>query len=113
MPDKKNEHIRIGLNLNKNRANSPKQPAFHLWMGIVDGDGFVEGNAGALWMNTGDKCPEDKKAAAEQFMVKLLQAMGLGWIKVTGNLEVQAVYQALGSQGPPESAASPDDDVPF
>ena len=115
MPDKDNEQIKVGIRVNPNREG-PTHPAFFFWMRKLESEDFVEKNSGALWMRVGNECPEDKKPEAKEFMQNLSRAIAKKWISINGNLEVQAIYEALEKEGPPpldEEAPPDDDECPF
>ena len=107
------EKLKIGIRINP-KKESPKHPTFYFYMKKLNSDDFVDLNPGALWLDVGKECPEDKKTAAHDLMQKLTGAIGAKWLKITGNLEVEAVYEALGQAGPPASSTKePEDDLPF
>lgn len=115
MPDKENEQIKIGIRVNPKREG-PTHPAFFFWMRKLESENFVEKNSGALWMRVGAECPDDKKPDTKKIMQDLSWAIAHKWISINGNLEVQAIYEALEKEGPPvyEEEAPPDDDkCPF
>ena len=120
-----NEQIKFGAYPNR-KAGSSNAPNLFLWMGRLS-DGLVEIQPGAMWLSTSKDCPEKHKEALNGYIKKVLGAMdkencdGKAWIKLNGNLEVQAIYDALGSNSPkpeekaPEPQTGPDDDdgLPF
>lgn len=115
MPEIENEQIKVGIRINPNREG-PKHPSFFFWMRKLESDNFVEKNSGALWMRVGADCPDEKKSSAKDFMQKLSRCIALKWISISGNLEVQAIYEALEKEGPPlfdEEPTPDDDDLPF
>jgi hypothetical protein len=113
MANVKGTQITTGLRVNPKRKENSNAPALYTWMIKCDSDGnskkgkdaFVEVNSGAFWVRLGDACPENKKSEGYELIETLLLAIEHKWLSIKGNLEAEAVYEALEAVGPPPSGS--------
>ena len=109
MADDKGEKLKIGIYPNKNKA-SAKQPSLYFWMKKVGSDDLTEGNVGALWFKITDDCVDSWKDSMKRAFDAIIAGLNKKYIQITGNLEVQTIYEALAEAGPPGAAAVAEDD---